>query len=150
RCQVSVRDERNMRIGVITKSFAPDFELCTSLNRSVLVNSPDTVQHHIIVPRSDLELFSRLSSPRTHIRCEVDLLPRTFVRVPFINLTINLARPFPPIRGWILQQVVKLAAIAASEDDAALVVDSDVEFIRPFTTETFIRDGNVRFFCKPN
>jgi hypothetical protein len=139
-----------MRMGVITKSFAPDFGLCTALNRSVLDNSPDTVQHQIIVPRSDLELFSRLTGPRTRVRCEEDLLPRSFARFPLINMTVNLARPFPPIRGWILQQVLKLAAIAESNDNVSLVVDSDVEFIRPFTVETFSRDGNVRFFCKPN
>ena len=45
------------RMAVITKSYAPDFELCTALNRSVLENSPDTIQHNIIVPRSDLKLF---------------------------------------------------------------------------------------------
>jgi hypothetical protein len=138
------------RMGVITKSFAPDFELCVALNRSVLDNSPDAVGHHIIVPRSDLKLFGRLAGPRTHIRCEADLLPRTFVRVPFVNITVNLSRPFPPVRGWIQQQVVKLAAIAASEDDVVLVVDSDVEFVRPFTAEMFVRDGTVRFFRKPN
>lgn len=138
------------RIGVITKSFAPDFELCAALNRSVLENTPDTVLHHIIVPRSDHDLFSRLATPRTRIRYEDEFLPRTFVRMPFFNISINLSRPFPPVRGWILQQVVKLAAIAASEDDAALVVDSDVEFIRPFSADTFINNGNVRFYCKPN
>ena len=138
------------RMAVITKSFAPDFELCVALNRSVLDNSPDTVWHHIIVPRSDLRLFGRLAGPRTHIRCEADLLPRTFVRVPFNNITVNLSRPLPPVRGWIQQQVVKLAAIAASECDVVLVVDSDVEFIRPFTAEMFVRNGTVRFFCKPN
>ena len=79
------------RMAVITKSFAPDFELCVALNRSVLDNSPDTVWHHIIVPRSDLRLFGRLAGPRTHIRCEADLLPRTFVRVPFNNITVNLS-----------------------------------------------------------
>jgi hypothetical protein len=63
---------------------------------------------------------------------------------------VNLRRPFPPVRGWILQQVIKLAAIAASEDDLVLLVDSDVEFVRPFTAEMFARDGIVRFFCKPN
>jgi hypothetical protein len=138
------------RMAVITKSFAPDFELCVALNRSVLDNSPDTVWHHIIVPRSDLRLFGRLAGPRTHIRCEADLLPRTFIRVPFNNITVNLSRPLPPVRGWIQQQVVKLAAIAASECDVMLVVDSDVEFIRPFTAEMFVRNGTVRFFCKPN
>jgi Family of unknown function (DUF6492) len=137
------------RIAVMTKSFAPDFELCVALNRSVLDNSPDTVQHHIIVPRSDLKLFGRLAGKRTHIRCEADLLPRTFVRVPFTNIMVNLGRPFPPVRGWIQQQVVKLAAVAASEDELVLVVDSDVEFVRPFT-EIFVKDGKVRFFRKPD
>ena len=138
------------RITVITKSFAPDFELCAALNRSVLENSPDRIQHHIVVPRSDLKLFGRLAGPRTHIRCEADLLPRTFVPVPFSNITVNLGRPFPPVRGWIKQQVVKLAAVAASEDDVVLVADSDVEFFRPFKAEMFVRNGTVRFFCKPN
>jgi Family of unknown function (DUF6492) len=138
------------RMAVITKSFAPDFELCAALNRSVLDNSAESIQHHIVVPRSDLELFARLVGPRTHIRCEAEFLPRSFVRVPFSNIMVNLGRPIPPVRGWIQQQVIKLAAIAASEDDAILVVDSDVEFIRQFTAEMFVRDGTVRFFRKPH
>jgi hypothetical protein len=138
------------RMSVVTKTYAPDFELCASLNRSVLENAPETIHHHIIAPRSDIKLFARLAGPRTHIRCEADFLPRTFVRVPFSNVMVNLGRPFPPIRGWIQQQVIKLAAIAASEEDAVLVVDSDVEFVRPFAAETFVRDGAVRFFRNPN
>jgi hypothetical protein len=138
------------RLAVMTKSFAPDFELCAALNRSVLDNSQDTIHHHIVVPRSDLKLFGRLAGPRTHIHCEADLLPRAFVRVPFSNIMVNLRRPFPPVRGWIQQQVIKLAAIAASEDNVVLVVDSDAEFVRPFTAEMFVRDGAVRFFCKRN
>jgi hypothetical protein len=63
---------------------------------------------------------------------------------------VNLRRPFPSVRSWILQQVLKLAAAAASEDDVVLLVDSDIEFVRPFTPETFIRDGVVLFYRKPN
>jgi hypothetical protein len=138
------------RLAVITISFAPDFGLCVALNRSVLDNSPDTVQHHIIVPRSDLKLFGRIAGPRTHIRCEADFLPRTFVTVPFSNIKVNLSRPFPPVRGWIQQQIIKLAAVAASGEDVVLTADSDVQFFRPFTAETFVREGKVRFFCNPN
>jgi Family of unknown function (DUF6492) len=138
------------RLAVTTISFAPDFEMCVNLNRSVLDNSPETVQHHIVVPRSDLKLFGRLAGPRTHIRCEADFLPRTFMPVPFINIKINLRRPFPPVRGWIQQQVIKLAVVEASQDDAVLIADSDVEFFRPFTAETFARDGTVRFFRNPD
>jgi hypothetical protein len=54
-----------VRTAVITKTFAPDFDLCASLNRSVLENSSDTIHHHIIAPRSDLKLFARLAGPRT-------------------------------------------------------------------------------------
>jgi len=138
------------RMSVITPSFAPDFELCADLHRSVLEHSPESVHHHIIVPRCDLELFGRLAGLRTHIRCESDLLPPSFVRVPFSKFTLNLHRPIPPVRGWILQQVIKLAAVAASEDDVVLLVDSDIEFIRPFGVETFVRNGVVRFYGKPD
>jgi len=137
------------RMTVLTKSYAPDFELCAALNRSVLENSPDTIEHRIFVPASDLGLFGRLAGVRTRVCCEAELLPRTFLRLPFVNTMINLTKPFPPIRGWIQQQVVKLAAIAASQDDAVLVVDSDTEFVQPFTAETFIRNGVVRFFRSP-
>lgn len=132
---------------VITPSFAPDFELCSDLNRSVLAYSPESVRHQIIVPASDLNLFSRLANSRTLIRCEDDFLPRSFVS--FGKYKINLAHPFPPVRGWILQQVVKLAAVAACTENVALLVDSDIEFVRPITAESFVRNGAVRFYRKP-
>jgi len=135
-------------MAVITPSFAPDFELCADLNRSVLAYTPDSVRHHIIVPASDLKLFGQLAGPRTHISCENDFLPRSFVT--FGKFKINLRRPFPPVRGWILQQVIKLAAVSECEEDVALLVDSDIEFLRPFTVETFIRNGVVRFYRKPD
>jgi hypothetical protein len=137
-----------MRMTVITKSYEPDFELCADLNRSVLDYSTASVHHHIVVPRSDLKHFGRLAGSRTHIRCEADFLPSSFFPVPFSNITINLRRPVLPVRGWILQQVVKLAAVAASEDDVVLVADSDVEFIQPFSAATFMQDGVVRFYRK--
>jgi|tagenome__1003787_1003787.scaffolds.fasta_scaffold20990059_3 hypothetical protein len=138
-----------MRMAVITKSFAPDFELCADLHQSVLEYSPDSVQHHIIVPRRDLKLFSRLADSRTRILCETEFLPSSFVPVPFATFTVNLRQPFPPVRGWILQQLIKLAAVAASEDDVVLVADSDVEFVRPFTVETFVVNDVVRLYKKP-
>jgi hypothetical protein len=138
------------KLAVITPSYEPDFGLCEDLSRSMLENSPETVHHHIIVPRRDLQLFARLAGPRTHIRCEAEFLPKSFVALPFSKFTVNFRRPFPPVRGWILQQVLKLAAAAAFDDDAVVLVDSDIEFIRPFTPETFVSRGVVRFYCKPN
>jgi hypothetical protein len=70
--------------------------------------------------------------------------------VPLTKFTVNLRHPIPPVRGWILQQLVKLAAVAASDDDVTVIVDSDIEFVRPFGADTFIRDGVVRLYRKPD
>jgi len=134
---------------ILTPSFAPDFELCADLNRSVLDFFPGTVEHHIVVPRNDMQVFRPLSNQRTHIRCEAECLPASFVRVPFGKLTVNLTHPFPPIRGWILQQLIKLAVAAESTDDVIILVDSDIEFLRPTGVEAFARDGIVRFYRLP-
>jgi hypothetical protein len=69
--------------------------------------------------------------------------------VPGVNAWVNVRRPFPPVRGWIMQQIVKLAAAAEADADVVLLADSDVQFVRPFTPDTFIRDGAVRFYRKP-
>jgi hypothetical protein len=131
---------------VLTPSYVPDFELCVDLQRSILVNAPDSVEHHIVVPRSDIDLFRQLEGPRVQIHDLTEILPRSFRPLPRANTWTNLRRPFPLVRGWTAQQILKLAAAARSEADAVLLVDSDVVFVRPFTVETFVRDGVVRFY----
>jgi hypothetical protein len=135
---------------VLTPSYAPDFELCTALHRSVLAHSPDSVRHDIVVPRRDVALFGQLAGPRARIRCVDEFIPRSMVAVPGVNAWVNVRRPFPPLRGWIMQQIIKLGAAARADADVVLLADSDVEFIRPFTPDTFIRDGVVRFYRKPD
>ncbi|MEU7675541.1 DUF6492 family protein [Micromonospora taraxaci] len=138
------------RLAIITPSFGPDFDRCADLHRSVLAHSPDSIRHHIIVPRADLALFGQLSGPRAVIHDEADFLPRSFRSLPGGNLSVNLRRPFPPLRGWILQQIIKLAAAARSDADVVVLVDSDIQFVRPFSADTFRRDEVVRFYRKPD
>jgi hypothetical protein len=138
------------RLAVLTPSYAPDFELCFDLHRSVLAYAPEAVHHHIVVPRRDLGLFGQLRGPRTHVHCEAEFLPRSFLPLPGAKFSVNLRRPFPPLRGWILQQVLKLAAASMLDADVVVLVDSDIEFIRPFTPATFAQAGVVRFYRKPD
>ena len=138
------------RLAVLTPSYAPDFERCVDLHRSVLEHAPESVHHHLVVPRGDLALFGGLRDRRTHVHCEQDFLPRSFVPLPAVNFSVNLRRPFPPVRGWIRQQVLKLAAASQLDCDVVLLVDSDIEFIRPFSAATFVRDGVVRFYRRPD
>ena len=139
------------RMTIITPSYRPDFELCVDLNRSVLEFAPECVEHQILVPRADFHLFaSHLAGPRTHVRCREELLPTSFVRLPRTDFLLNLRWPFLPVRGWIEQQLVKLAAASHCKDDVVLIVDSDVQFVRSFDARTFTRDGAVRFYRLPN
>jgi hypothetical protein len=134
--------------GVLTPSYANDFELCCDLNRSVLEWTPTDVQHHIVVPRGDVRRFSSLRGARTRVWTVDELLPRRIVALPVVNMWLNLRRPYPPVRGWVMQQVVKLSAAAQLEADVLLVVDSDIVFVRAVTVETFQPDGKVRFYRK--
>jgi hypothetical protein len=139
------------RLAVITPSYAPDFELCADLHRSVLRHSPESVRHHIIVPARDLELFGQLAGPRTVLHDEADFLPGSVRSLPGTKYRVNLRQPFPPLRGWILQQIIKLAAASRADADVVVMVDSDIEFIRPFSAETFrAPDGVVRFYRQPD
>jgi Family of unknown function (DUF6492) len=133
---------------VITPSYAPDYELCRDLNASVLAQMPASVIHHIITPRRDLELFSRLRGQRTELWSVDQMLPRKIVAVPRANFWLNLRCLFPPIRGWVMQQVLKLQAAAKIEADVFLMVDSDAFFVRPVTVETFRREGRLLFYRK--
>lgn len=135
-------------LAVITPSYAPDIELCRDLNASVLARTPSSTTHYIIPPHRDLELFSRLRGPRTEVWSVNQLLPKYMTALPWVNFWLNLHHIVPPIRGWVMQQVVKLQAAAKIEADVLLLVDSDVLLVRPITVETFRSNGRLRFYRK--
>ena len=68
--------------------------------RLVIAHSPESVQHHIIVPPRDVALFRRLAGPRAQIHRGDRVPSRSFRPVPGMNFSLNLRRPFPPLRGW--------------------------------------------------
>jgi hypothetical protein len=49
-----------------------------------------------------------------------------------------------------MQQVLKLCAATELGADLVLLADSDVVLVRPVTIETFCKDGQVRFYRKPD
>lgn len=133
-------------LAVLTPSYGPDFELCRDLNRSVREWTPEHVHHHVVVPRRDLERFGSLRGPRTTIWTVDELMPRRMLALPFANAWVNLRRPYPPVRGWVMQQLVKLHAAAELDADAWLIADSDVVFVRPVSAQTFRKDGRLCYY----
>jgi hypothetical protein len=134
------------QIAVVTPTYAPDFELFTDLHQSVLRWFPADVRHLAVVPETDLRLFRRFEGPRCLIIGVRDVLPHSVLNLPFIKMWINVRRPVPPLRGWIVQQLVKLAVAKQTPERFIVTADSDVVFIRPVISTTFAPDGRTRLY----
>jgi hypothetical protein len=131
---------------VVTPTYAPDMELFSDLHESVLRCFPDDVRHLVVVTQPDVAPFRRFAGPRCDVLGVGDVLPGSVRALPLTKLWVNLRRPFPPLRGWILQQLVKLAVAVQVRERVVVTADSDIVFIRPVTVETFAPGGQVRLF----
>lgn len=131
---------------VVTPSYAPDAELFADLHRSVLEHTPEQTVHHVIVPAADRARFTRHSGARCRVWTYSELLPRRYLPVPRAGMWLNGRRPWPPVRGWVLQQAVKIAAAAQFDARAVLLVDSDVVLVRATTADRFTVDGRLSLF----
>ncbi|WP_018181869.1 DUF6492 family protein [Kaistia granuli] len=145
---------------LITCSFRGDLDVCRMLCESVDRFVPETIPHSLYVPRADIPLFADLASDRRTIGAQEDLLPRWFVKLPLPSpewrRRLHLPRrnmyvtPYSPlVRGWIAQQIMKIAATACASAEITVHVDSDNNFIRPLRLEHLARDGQVRIYRNP-
>lgn len=150
-----------MTVAIVTPSHAPDFNRFRRLHESVIENVSSGVMHYVLVPPPDYRMFSTIQSSQLTVLEQPDVLPRSFVtttrlgRIPLLPrgyrvAAINLRRPWPPIRGWVLQQLVKLGFAAGLEADVAVMIDSDVILVRGFTADTFMRGESVRHYRVPH
>jgi len=153
-----------MALAVITPSYRNDWPLFVQMHQSVLLHTRESVTHYVIVPGPDVRLFSQLAGPRCVVIPEESLYPRHYRPVPALNralkllpgvppsariAALNLKRPLHPIRGWIMQQAVKLEACRRVGAGVLLLLDSDVVLIRQVTASTVSREGRVRFYRRP-
>lgn len=134
--------------GIITPSYAPDFERCRLLSQSIDRFALSPVNHYIVVDRRDLKLFQQLQGTNRQIITVESVLPWWIQK---ISLLKNGWFSFKglPIRNWLIQQIVKLAIAEYIRDEVLIFVDSDVTFIRQFDVRDFVRDGKIRLFREP-
>ena len=119
------------RFAIVTVSYAPDFERCRLLTESTEKCLLGAAKHYVVVDRKDAKLFATLKSSKVEVLVVEDLLPWWIFRVPFFSKGWISLRT-PPIRNWILQQLVKLSVVNSIQEDVLVFCDSDVTFIRPF------------------
>lgn len=131
-------------LAVLTPCYSGDAELFVDLHQSVLEHTPPQTVHHVVCPPSDRALFEPYGGPRCRILVHSDLLPGHYFCVPRSNgLAVNIRRPWPPVRGWVMQQAMKIAASAVIEADTVLIADSDAVLVRPTTAAQFRDRGQL-------
>jgi hypothetical protein len=131
-------------LAVLTPSFRGDARLFSDLHRSVLANTAGSVVHHVVVPPSDARLFREYEGERCRVWTHRDLLPQCFLSIPYASgLALNLRRPWPPVRGWVVQQIMKMAGAAAIDARAVLIVDSDALLVREASLDQFTHNGRL-------
>lgn len=137
---------------IITPSYALDFERCRLLSETIAQFSRTSFNHYIIVDRRDYSLFSQLQNFRTQIITKEEILPWWIFQIPFLkkkNIWFSLKTL--PVRGWLIQQLIKLAIAKYINEEILVFADSDVFFVRPFDLQDYINSNHeVRFFCEPN
>ncbi len=134
------------RLAIITPSYAPDFERCKLLCQSIKRFINPHPRHYIIVDADDLELFSSLESEHTTILTLESIIPSWLIKLP-LKRNFWVSWKTIPIRGWIIQQIIKISVAQQMEEDIAMFVDSDVFFIRDFDVQHLFKGDKTRLFC---
>lgn len=132
---------------LVTPSFRLDLDRCELLVESVARHAAPGLRHYLVVDRRDLPLFAHLRSSRTELLVVEDIIPRWLVRIPGVRRFWMSFRT-PPVRNWILQQMVKLSIPSVVPEDVLLYTDSDTFFIAPYDPAGFERDGRVPLFVE--
>jgi hypothetical protein len=128
-------------IAVVTPSFLGDLNRCELLAESLDHCAPD-VPHYLIIDRSDRRAFRHLESNNRHVIESESLVGNWIWRIPG-RKGIWLSLRAPPVRGWIIQQILKIGAIAAIPERTLVFCDSDVAFFRHFDRNDLLVDGKM-------
>jgi Family of unknown function (DUF6492) len=137
-------------LAVITPTYRVDAEIFDDLHRSVLEFTPDSTVHHVFVPKQDRHLFTRYEGARCRIWTSSELLPPRYCAVPGANMHVNVRQPWPLVRGWVMQQAIKIAAAAQLDAKVVVMADSDVVLVRPVRAERFVRPEGMTLFRAEN
>jgi hypothetical protein len=136
----------------VTPSYAPDFQRCKLLCWSIKQFVEVPIHHYIIVDQKDFSLFQTLADRHTTILTKENILPSWIQRIPLFdkkNLWFNF-RGYKSgnwlIRGWLVQQIIKLAAAQYVSEEVLIFLDSDVAFIDRFDVHSLVREEKIRLF----
>ena len=133
---------------LVTVTYSGDLGPFRDLCASVDKHMPD-VEHHVLVDRSDLEVFAEFSGPNRRIVDCSGLLP-SYRELNIARKRVWLRWPFKVVRGWIYQQLAKIGYVHSLDCDAAVIVDSDAVFIRAIEQSDLFDGDAVKLYRRPD
>jgi Family of unknown function (DUF6492) len=141
-------------VAFVTPSYRLDRDRCVLLSRSLEACAP-WVEHWIVVDRGDLRLFHSLENGRTKVVAKEEVLPVWVRRLDTIRIGLRsnvwIQARGRPMRGWLLQQLIKLAVAQELRADVLVHADSDVVLLRPFSVSSVVDgSGRVRLYAHPD
>jgi hypothetical protein len=153
-----------MTFALLTPTYRNDLPLFADLHQSVLLHTDKSVKHYVVVPSGDVDLFAAMAGPRCIIVPEESLYSARYRSVSVVNhmlrpiprvpshvriAAINTKRPLRPIRGWMMQQALKMELSLQLNVDMVLLIDSDVELVRPLNEAMLRRGGRAMLYKRP-
>lgn len=153
-------ESEQQTVMLATCSMAADLELFAMLAASIDRYVDPSIQHVVVVPKAQLPLFTRFANTRREIITQEDVLPFRVWKAPdTLNhlrvLFSGLRRPLyidsklRRLRGWMLQQAIKMQLSRITQTAVIVHCDSDMYFVRSVTPKLFFPQGKPFFFSAP-
>ncbi|EJN08095.1 DUF6492 family protein [Herbaspirillum sp. YR522] len=149
-------------IAIVTPSYRNDFEYVKDLSASLDRYCRVPFKHILIVPESDRSMFSVLQSANRIVMTKEAVLKRHgFFKLPLPKRLVIpglIDRRFKEqwyklgvgrLSGWVIQQLIKLAATEYTDAEVMVFVDSDVLLFRELTADDLYIDGALKLTQKP-
>ena len=133
---------------LVTPSYASDYQRCKRLIESSERWVTGIDKHLIIIDEKDATIFRPLQhqhTERLEIVTKEQLLPEWIWRIPG-QKRWWLTRCSLPVRGWIMQQIVKLYVAYRSKADAVIFADSDLYFTDSFDANKLWQQDRLRLY----
>lgn len=133
------------RLAIVTTSYRNDLSWCRILCQSIDRFVPGDIMHYLFIESGDIDLFRSLENNRRKIISQNAVVPRWMIKSPvkFRGHNFWVSPLTLPVRGWIMQQVVKLGVFEVLDEDVFLCLDSEAFFFRPFDPASLFREGKV-------
>ena len=133
--------EPDHTFAVVTPTYLPDLARCELLAESLDRMAP-AVAHYLIVDRRDRAAFAHLQTSRRRILESETVLGPWIWRIPS-DKPYWLSLSTPPVRGWIIQQILKFGAVDFIPERTLVFCDSDTAFFRPFDRNNLLVNGKI-------